>query len=218
MNQIVIPKSTEELIIRANKLARKNIGDIANNYHINLPNKLNVKKGIIGQVLEIALGASAGNKPIPDFPNLGIELKTIPVDEKNIPLETTYICTAPIPFKESVFENSIVYKKMSKVLWFPYTVKKNDHVKNYVLSSPVLWSPNSNEYNQLKNDWEELADMLGLGQFASISSHIGKAMQLRPKAANKKQTICVLDENNELVNIVPKGFYLRKTFTQNIIA
>ena len=42
------------------------------------------------------LGASAGSKPEQDFAALGVELKTIPVDSLGRPLETTFVCVAPL--------------------------------------------------------------------------------------------------------------------------
>lgn len=47
-------------------------------------------------LLELYLGAMAGSKPEQDFPELGIELKTIPVDAAGKPLETTFVCVAPL--------------------------------------------------------------------------------------------------------------------------
>lgn len=215
MKSTLPPKSIEDLMNRANNISGLSIGYLSDSCNISPPKNLKAKKGYIGQVIEIILGASAGNKPIPDFPDLGIELKTIPVDSNMSPIETTYVCTAPIPFRESNFENSVVLKKMSSVLWFPYISAPS--INDCVLKDPVFWSPTQEQYATLKGDWEILAEMMGLGQFGQISSHIGTALQLRPKAANKKQTISVLDENGDMINIVPKGFYLRKIFTKQII-
>ena len=50
----------------------------------------------------MALGASAGNKSLPDFESLDIELKTLPVSTEGQVLETTFVCSIDL---NSGFEN-----------------------------------------------------------------------------------------------------------------
>src|SRR5260221_9354780 len=50
-------------------------------------------KGKVGELVERALGASGGPAARHDFPALGVELKTIPVDARLRPRESTYVCT-----------------------------------------------------------------------------------------------------------------------------
>ena len=60
--------------------------------NVAIPANLQRHKGWPGMLIEKWLGASAGSKPQQDFPELGIELKTIPIDANFSPLETTYVC------------------------------------------------------------------------------------------------------------------------------
>lgn len=217
MHTITPPDTVTILQSRAKQIAQRSIGELANKFSIQLPKNMSSSKGLVGQIIEIVLGADANNKPIPDFTKLGIELKTIPLDSSKKVIETTYVCTAPIPPKDKIFEESVVFKKLSHVLWVPYMTDKQSELKDYRILNPVLWHPSCDEIDNLKQDWEELSEMLSLGLFGQISSHFGKALQLRPKAANSKQLINVLDEFDNIVKIVPKGFYLRKKFTQNLL-
>ena len=61
-----------------------------------MPPDLRRDKGWVGMLLEYWLGADAGSKAEQDFAHLGVELKTIPVDESGVPLETTFVCVAPL--------------------------------------------------------------------------------------------------------------------------
>ena len=71
-------------------------------------------------LLELYLGAMAGSKPEQDFPELGIELKTIPVDAAGKPLETTFVCVAPLTGNSGVTRaSSHVRHKLARVLWIP---------------------------------------------------------------------------------------------------
>ena len=72
------------------------------------------------RLIEWQLGASAGSRPEQDFPDLGIELKTIPIDPQGKPLETTFVCVAPlIGISGQRWEESNVRNKLSRVLWIP---------------------------------------------------------------------------------------------------
>lgn len=58
--------------------------------------------------------------PSQDFAALGVELKTIPVDSQGRPLETTFVCVAPLTGNSGVtWESSHVRHKLKRVLWVP---------------------------------------------------------------------------------------------------
>ena len=73
------PESEEALLKRAMNLAGKTLSEVANQYKIDVPNNLRREKGWIGLLLEHALGATAGSKPVPDFPELGIKIQNDPI-------------------------------------------------------------------------------------------------------------------------------------------
>ena len=90
------PQSLEELKSRLESLTGKTLLELADKALVQLPRNTTSGKGFTGELLEILLGASAGNLPVPDFPQLKLELKTLPVDENLKPLESTFICHAPL--------------------------------------------------------------------------------------------------------------------------
>lgn len=89
-------QNIDELVHAANQLAGLTLAELAERCGIMIPSSLRREKGWIGQLLEFALGASAGSKPQQDFPELGVELKTLPIANNGIPLESTFVCTAPL--------------------------------------------------------------------------------------------------------------------------
>ena len=120
-------------------------------------------KGWIGILLEIWLGASAGSKPEQDFAALGVELKTIPIDRQGRPLETTFVCVAPLTGNSGVtWESSHVRHKLQRVLWIPVEGEREIRSRN-AASAPLLWTPDEEEDRQLRMDWEELMDLIVLG-------------------------------------------------------
>ena len=92
----MIPKTTEELLSRAQVIAGLSFGDLATQLGIPVPPDLKRDKGWVGMLLETALGATAGSKAEQDFRHLGIELKTIPINAQGYPLETTFVSLAPL--------------------------------------------------------------------------------------------------------------------------
>ena len=53
-------------------------------------------KGKVGDLLERALGASPTPGASHDFPHLGVELKTVPVDQRGVPHESTFVCAVSV--------------------------------------------------------------------------------------------------------------------------
>lgn len=90
------PETEEQLLAQAQQLSGYTLGELAALAGLVTPENLKRDKGWIGVLLEIWLGASAGSKPEQDFAALGVELKTIPVDSLGRPLETTFVCVAPL--------------------------------------------------------------------------------------------------------------------------
>lgn len=217
MMKISPPTTESELLFRANGIAGKTLGELALLWGEEVPTTLLRAKGWIGQLIEKALGANAMNLDQPDFINLGIELKTLPINPKRIPSESTYICTAPIPATDPDWESSRVWRKMAKILWVPIESTQSKPLLAQRIGTPILWSPPTEIYQTLKRDWEELMELITLGHFEDLSAHKGKYLQIRPKAANAKTFIKVINHVGQAISIVPKGFYIRATLTKQII-
>jgi nitrogen regulatory protein P-II 2 len=67
-------------------------------------------------------------------------------------------------------------------------------------------------------DWEELMDMIVLGQVERITARHGEVLQLRPKAANSKALTEAIGTHGESILTLPRGFYLKKNFTGALLA
>jgi DNA mismatch repair protein MutH len=212
------PSTIEELMRRAKGLAGLSLGDLARAADIEVPASFKTQKGWTGQLIELWLGASAGSKPEQDFPELGVELKTLPLSYSNKPLETTYVCYAPLTNNTGVnWENSNVRNKLQCVLWLPVQGEREIPPAERIIGSPILWQPSEHQNAQLQHDWEELMDMISLGHVERIDATVGSYLQLRPKAANGSVVTEAIGENGQMIKTRPRGFYLRKNFTQDIL-
>ena len=212
------PESEALLLQQAQQISGYTLGDLAALAGMTTPKDLKRDKGWIGVLLELWLGASAGSKPEQDFAALGVELKTIPVDSQGRPLETTFVCVAPLTGNSGVtWETSHVRHKLKRVLWIPVEGDRAIPLSLRRVGSPVLWSPNPDEERQLRLDWEELMDMIVLGQVERITARHGEFLQLRPKAANAKALTEAIGAQGQPILTLPRGFYLKKNFTRALL-
>ena len=214
----MIPQTLEQLLSQAQSIAGLTFGELADELHIPVPPDLKRDKGWVGMLLERALGATAGSKAEQDFSHLGVELKTLPINAEGYPLETTFVSLAPLVQNSGVkWENSHVRHKLSCVLWMPIEGSRHIPLRERHIGAPILWKPTAEQERQLKQDWEELMDLIVLGKLDHITARIGEVMQLRPKGANSRSITKGIGRNGEVIETLPLGFYLRKAFTAGIL-
>ena len=218
MNHIIPPQSRAELMQRSQALAGFTLAEIAAQYHLPVPKQLHHAKGWIGQLLELCLGATAGSAAAPDFQTLGIELKTIPVNDRGQPRESTYVCTVPLNCEAEIrWQDSWVRRKLACVMWLPIEAEPAIPIEQRRIGTAILWSPSEQQEHCLQQDWEEHMELIQLGRIHEISAHHGTCLQIRPKAANKQALCDTTDEEGQTVQTLPRGFYLRPSFTASIL-
>src|SRR5205085_10386128 len=93
------------------------LGAIAARHGVVVPADLRLNKGWAGQLLETALGATAASRAEPDFPQLGIELKTVPIDRRGRPLESCFVASLDLAAPDRRWETSPVRCKLARVAW-----------------------------------------------------------------------------------------------------
>ncbi|MFK3619373.1 DNA mismatch repair endonuclease MutH [Pasteurella multocida] len=212
------PQTEQELLQRAQAIAGLRFADLAQSLHMPVPPDLKRDKGWVGMLIETALGATAGSKAEQDFAHLGIELKTLPINAQGMPLETTFVSLAPLTQNVGVsWENSHVRHKLSKVLWILVEGERQIPLSKRRVGQPILWQPSAQQELRLKRDWEELMEYISLGKLEQINATLGEVLQLRPKGANSKALTRGIGKHGEMIDTLPLGFYLRKTFTAEIL-
>lgn len=217
MPHITPPRDETELLARARRLAGRMLGELAGELGVAVPTDLRRHKGWVGQLIEQALGASAGSLAAPDFEAIGVELKTLPVDGRGLPRESTYVCTVPLEAAGEDWEHSWLRRKLARVLWLPVQAEKDVGLPQRRIGSALLWSPAPEEEVLLRRDWEELTERILLGELEQISARHGEVLQIRPKAADSRVLRHAVGADGERVLTNPRGYYLRATFTAAIL-
>lgn len=212
------PGSAEELFQRASAFAGLSLGELAARAALPVPEDLRHAKGWVGALFERCLGATAKSRAVPDFEQLGIELKTLPVRLDGQPLETTFVCTIPLLDMAALeWEQSGVFRKLRRVLWVPVEGTRTTPVARRRIATPLLWSPSPEEDADLRFDWEELAGMIGRGRVEDLTGHVGRYLQVRPKARDSQARRRATGADGARIMALPRGFYLRTSFTARIL-
>lgn len=212
------PRSLAELEARADGLAGLSVEELRVQVGKRAPLELRRAKGYVGELVEAFLGASAGSRAEPDFPELAVELKTLPVGPNGRPTESTFVCTIELSrLVDSEWELSRVKKKLERVLWVPVEGQRSRALPERRFGTPFLWQPSTEQAAQLQADWEELAGLVVQGRTPEITGHLGRFLQVRPKAAHSRSTRRAYDEDGAPYAELPRGFYLRATFTSSLL-
>ncbi len=212
------PQNKIELSQRAQALAGMTLGELAHMANRIVPIDLKRDKGWVGQLIEWHLGANAGSAPTPDFAHLGIELKTLPIGDNLQPLESTFVCVAPLLKVQGLqWENSYLRHKLATVLWVPVQGERAIPIAERQVGTPFFWQPSQHEELKMQQDWEELMDMIVLGQVENITARHGEVLQLRPKGANGQALTQAYGANGDIILTRPRGFYLKRCFTAEIL-
>jgi len=212
------PTSESELQQRLDDIAGLTVAELAEQLDITVPADLRSHKGWLGDLAERALGCDAASLSEPDFTKLGIELKTLPVNNKGQVQESTYICTVPLkPSRQGTWLESCVYKKLRHVLWLPVQASAETPLAERHIGSGLLWRAPEKEITALAQDWEELMNVIALGKFESLSAQHGDSLQIRPKAANASVLVEAIGPEGQTIQTLPRGFYLRPHFTNRLL-
>lgn len=211
-------KNEAELMERCQALEGQSFGQLASALQIGVPMHPVQRKGWAGQAIELALGGTAGTAAVPDFEALGIELKTIPINARGKPAESTFVTSIPLlALHQQSWKTSQCYAKLKRVLWLPIEGDTNISFLQRRIGRGVLWSPTPAQESILEKDWSEFALLISTGRVAEITASMGDYLQVRPKAANAKSLCLGLDEHGEKTLTLPRGFYLRTVFTATIV-
>ncbi|MDH5184262.1 MAG: DNA mismatch repair endonuclease MutH [Gammaproteobacteria bacterium] len=213
----IAPQSEAELMQRVEQIAGMDLAMLASRLGLTPPDTLLHHKGWAGQLLEKILGADAGSLAEPDFRQIGVEMKTLPINRNGQPIEATYVCTVPLQTLGENWASSWVRNKLKRVLWVPIEGDRDIPVHNRRIGQGILWSPSSQQEEALRQDWEELMDMVCLGDIEKITAKQGAYLQIRPKAADSTVKTQAVGSSGGKILTHPRGFYLRTRFTAEVL-
>jgi DNA mismatch repair protein MutH len=212
--------SEQALLAAARGLAGYTLAELAAAVCLGVPEGPLRDKGFIGRLAERALGLQVGQPvlSVADFGTLGIELKTMPVTRALRPKESTFVCYVPlVQLTETPWEQSRVALKLARVLFLPVESGRGLGFAERRIGRAFLWSPSAAQLDTLREDYAELARRVLDGHMEALHARVGRVLQLRPKAAHGGVRIRVTDGDGAPWRLQPRGFYLRASFTKEIL-
>jgi len=210
-----------DLLAHARALVGVDLAELADRMGLPVPVGAVRTKGWSGQIIERELGVeSQGPDGGPDFAELGIELKTVPVSTDGVPRESTAVCQIdPVEIAGESWDTSTVRRKLSRVLFVALEVPADaPSVGDRRVSAVVLWSPSATEDGMLRGDFELFVrEYFRRGRTEEITGHLGQALQVRPKGRNADDTRAAFGPDGQPTRVGKCGFYLRPAFVARIL-
>jgi DNA mismatch repair protein MutH len=213
--------SRDALLTAARGLAGYTVAELARAVCQGLPADPLRDKGFIGRVAERALGLHELIAPpsAADFGALGVELKTLPVNRALRPRESTFVCYVQLAqLVETPWEQSRVAEKLARVLFLPVESAPGLGFERRRIGRAFMWAPDAQQTALLRADYAELAQRVQDGHAEALDARVGRVLQLRPKAANGGVRVRMTDGDGLPWRMQPRGFYLRASFTQQLVA
>ena len=213
-------ETLEALLAHARALVGVELSELADTLGLPVPVGNVRTKGWSGQVIEQELGAAVGGARGPDFAELGVELKTVPVDEDLVPLESTAVCQIdPVAIAAESWDTSYAREKLASVLFVALAVPPAARsVGDRRVAAVRLWSPDADEARALREDFELLVrGYYRQGRAAEITGHLGTVLQVRPKGRDADDLRDGYDAAGRPARIGKQGFYLRPAFVARIL-
>lgn len=203
------------LLALAARFAGWTVAELAKDVGFELPAEPTRAKGAIGHLVERALGATGGSRPGPDFAS-GVELKTIPIDARGRPAESTFVTMVSVNDLERPWERSNVRAKLARVLFVPIESRSVRAFAARRFGAAFLWTPSVDEENILAADWDALSALTLL--HGEVRAQHGEALQIRPKGRDAGDTSRRHDAEGAPERQLKRAFYLRASFTDRVLA
>jgi DNA mismatch repair protein MutH len=218
LHHVAPPENFSELEGRLRFITGRTLGEICSSLKVSVPESTVHAKGFAGELIEAVLGTDADNAPEPDFTKLGLELKSVPVDQNFKPLESTFLCHVPLMGSRGQrFEDSALYKKVHRILLVFVLAPRDLEMAQRKILGYIFWEPTSDDLKTIKGDYDELMEMIETGGIGEITARIGAIVQLRPKGANGRELTECIGPEGSIIKTRPRGFYMRRSFMQEII-
>lgn len=173
------------------------------------------RRGSFGNALEeYYFRYSLNSESAPDFPEVGLELKSTPVKqtrsgelvakERLVLMQINYMTVV-----HETFESSHLLKKARKILLVSYVWEKDTDPLDYKIEMAELWGLPEEDMPQFKIDWETVVDKIRAGHAEDISSSDTLYLEACTKAANgSKRT----QQPYSDVKVKPRAWALKASY------
>jgi DNA mismatch repair endonuclease MutH len=187
--------------------------------------KANMKKGASGLIIENLLGIKNNNISDADIPEIGCEIKILPIQKnKNGEIkakEPTQIQMINyFEVAREKWETAKIRKKINLTFWIVYLAKENSikmQQNDYKIIDYFVDHPDENKILVFKRDWELIQDFIKKGLSEKLSSSMGEYLEPKTKGANNQDKTNAPDGKGGEIRAKRRAFYYKKKYTNECI-
>lgn len=200
----------------------KTIGQIKDELNIER-NKM--VKGAAGLIVENLLGFKNNNKDEADIPEIGCEIKILPLQKnKNGDIKakepTAIQMINYMEVAKETWETAKLRGKIALTFWVVYLAKtagKSLNQNDYIIVDYFLDHPSDAQNNIFKKDWEVIQEYIKTGRADELSCSMGKYLEPKTKGANNQDKTDAPDGKGGTLRARRRAFYYKKNYTNTAI-
>jgi len=220
----------KDFLDRLHAIKNESISSLSLEYNIKIGNG----KNRVATVMKKVIGFKNVQSKIKEFEQLGIIVKMINVRKKdNFPCEAISFPAMKLnEFSNETWEESTFKNLLSRILFIPiYKDHCNSQsLDNHILGKSFFWSPNEEEENLIKEEWDMYQNEVltgkckvtripnntvrGYKEVTELSKEsVTKIIHMRPHGRNAD------DRDEDLLgnDLVKQSFWLNKKFVQSLL-
>ena len=201
----------------------KTIGEIKESLFIG--DRCRMKKGASGLLVENLLGVENNNRDEADLPQIGCEIKILPLQKNKdgsikakepTAIQMINYCEVA----KETWETAKIRNKINLTFWVVYLAKVDGERKqqdDYVIVDYFLDHPSDLQNSVFKTDWEDIQSYIKRGDADKLSCSMGIYLEPKTKGANNQDKTDAPDGKGGIIRARRRAFYYKKNYTNTQI-
>lgn len=201
----------------------KTIGQLKDSLFIG--DKCKMKKGASGLIVENILGIKNNIRPDADLPQIGCEVKILPLQKNRdgsikakepTAIQMINYCEVA----KETWDTAKLRSKINLTFWVVYLAKENGKSKqqdDYVIVDYFLDHPSDIQNEIFRTDWEEIQTYIVRGDADKLSCSMGTYLEPKTKGKNSQDKTDAPDGKGGLTHARRRAFYYKKNYTNTQI-
>ena len=200
----------------------KTIGQIKDELNIE---RSKMVKGASGLIIENLLGFENNNRDGADIPEIGCEIKILPLQRNKNGIIKAKEPTAIqminyVEVANETWETAKLRGKIELTFWVVYLAKNAGKAlsqNDYIIVDYFLDHPDDIQNGIFRKDWEEIQEYIKTGKADQLSCSMGEYLEPKTKGRNSQDTTDAPDGQGGLLKARRRAFYYKKNYTNTAI-